>query len=136
MALADEFIKKNGLEKDVVFVDSIKQEQLRYIYENTDVVLLPSKYEVFSMVMLESMYFGVPIITTNHGGSSTVIENGINSYILPLNKHEWTKTIGDLYEHQEEAKTMGEKAHATIKEKFCWSSIANMMIKTYEERKR
>lgn len=48
-----------------------------------DVLVMPSRYEAMSYVMLEGAAAGKPIIATDIGGARTVIENGRNGFIIP-----------------------------------------------------
>ncbi|HEV7308734.1 glycosyltransferase family 4 protein [Ensifer sp.] len=48
-----------------------------------DLLLMPSRYEAMSYVMLEGAAAGKPIIATDIGGARTVIEDGTNGFILP-----------------------------------------------------
>lgn len=48
-----------------------------------DLLLMPSRYEAMSYVMLEGAAAGKPIIATDIGGARTVIEDGRNGFILP-----------------------------------------------------
>ena len=47
-----------------------------------DVLVMPSRYEAMSYVMLEGAAAGKPIIATDIGGARTVIENGRNGFIV------------------------------------------------------
>ncbi|MGO4621651.1 glycosyltransferase family 4 protein [Ensifer sp. 2YAB10] len=48
-----------------------------------DLLVMPSRYEAMSYVMLEGAAAGKPIIATDIGGARTVIEDGENGFILP-----------------------------------------------------
>ena len=48
-----------------------------------DLLVMPSRYEAMSYVMLEGAAAGKPIIATDIGGARTVIEDGQNGFILP-----------------------------------------------------
>ncbi|MBD9622615.1 glycosyltransferase family 4 protein [Ensifer sp. ENS06] len=48
-----------------------------------DLLVMPSRYEAMSYVMLEGAAAGKAIIATDIGGARTVIEDGRNGYILP-----------------------------------------------------
>lgn len=48
-----------------------------------DLLVMPSRYEAMSYVMLEGAAAGKPIITTDIGGARTVVEDGRNGFILP-----------------------------------------------------
>jgi len=47
-----------------------------------DVVVMPSRYEAMSYVMLEAAAGGKPLLLTDVGGARTVIEPGKNGYIV------------------------------------------------------
>jgi glycosyltransferase involved in cell wall biosynthesis len=48
-----------------------------------DALVMPSRYEAMSYVMLEAATAGLPMVLSNVGGASTVVENGINGLIVP-----------------------------------------------------
>ncbi|MEI2301559.1 glycosyltransferase [Ensifer sp. MJa1] len=48
-----------------------------------NVLVMPSRYEAMSYVMLEGAAAGKPIIATDIGGARTVIDDGVNGFILP-----------------------------------------------------
>lgn len=48
-----------------------------------DLVVMPSRYEAMSYVMLEAAAAGKPIIISDVGGAKTVIDNGVNGFIIP-----------------------------------------------------
>lgn len=48
-----------------------------------DALIMPSRYEAMSYVMLEAAAAGLPMVLSAVGGASTVIENGINGLIVP-----------------------------------------------------
>jgi alpha-maltose-1-phosphate synthase len=53
-----------------------------------DVLVLPSLIEGFALVILEAMAQGLPVITTPNSGAATVIENGVDGFIVPIRNSE------------------------------------------------
>ncbi|MBB6483372.1 glycosyltransferase family 4 protein [Rhizobium lusitanum] len=51
--------------------------------EAFDVVVMPSRYEAMSYVMLEAAAAGKPLLLADVGGARTVLEHGKNGYIVP-----------------------------------------------------
>jgi glycosyltransferase involved in cell wall biosynthesis len=45
---------------------------------------LPTRAECSAVVFSEASAFGLPILSTNTGGVSDYVKNGINGYCLPL----------------------------------------------------
>lgn len=119
------------LEDNIVYIKKVEQSQLPYIYEIADVFLLPTQYEIFGMVLMEAMYFKVPVITTFNAGSDTLIKNKENGLILDLNIDVWKKEILDIINNKGFHKTIGEKAKETIINEFLWDKISEKMIPVY-----
>jgi glycosyltransferase involved in cell wall biosynthesis len=49
-----------------------------------DVLLLPSLFEGYALVISEALSQGLPVITTSNSGGSTVIRNCLEGFIVPI----------------------------------------------------
>lgn len=54
-----------------------------YLMSGFDAFVLPSRYEAFPYVFLEALARGLPIISMAVGGASSVIDEGVNGYVVP-----------------------------------------------------
>jgi len=96
--------QKLKLERQVIFLGYKSHRETLAIMKSCDVLILPSKTEVFPMVVLEALALGRPVIATRVGGIAEVKSTNlhlINSIaeireILPQIKPE---PDGDLLEH-------------------------------------
>jgi glycosyltransferase involved in cell wall biosynthesis len=59
------------------------QEDMGEIYRKADILLNFSENESFSMVCLEALAYGKPLIATNSGGPAEIIDNGIDGLLIP-----------------------------------------------------
>ena len=69
------------------FLDkNIKEEFdiLNKLYRAADFFLLPTRSECFAIVLSEALSFGLPALTTNTGGLSSIVDDGINGFLFPL----------------------------------------------------
>lgn len=83
-----------GLGSRVHFLGKLPQEQLPALYDVASLFLLASSYEIYGMVIMEAMYFGVPVISSLTAGSETLIESGKDGYIIPdFDEREWATKI-------------------------------------------
>ncbi|MGG7141930.1 glycosyltransferase family 4 protein [Clostridium nigeriense] len=124
------YINENNLKEYIIYREEMQQNQLGYIYKNTDIFLLPTCYEIFGMVLLEAMYYGIPVITTENGGSSTLINDKKNGFICNNNNiEEWIVIIEMLLSNKEICGKIGKEANSTITSKFTWDVIAEKVIK-------
>ena len=115
------YISKNNLSNNVLFIDSMKQEELVDVYNNTDVFLLASTYEIFGMVLLEAIYFNVPIVSSLNGGSSYLLSE--NNIVSEFNVSKWVDKI-----------TKMDKNTNYKKDKLCWNELVETFIKEYESK--
>lgn len=111
-----------------------KQEDLPSIYSDADLFLLASKYEIYGMVLLESMFFGCPALSTKTAGAETLINNGVDGVIIDgdLVASQWADTIRSLFEVQAEVKNMGELASKKIRECFVWNKVCENFLNIYD----
>jgi glycosyltransferase involved in cell wall biosynthesis len=64
-----------------------KESDLKKLYLDNDILLIPSLYEGLPLTILEAMLFGVVPVCTDVGAISEVIENGINGFCLSPDKY-------------------------------------------------
>lgn len=122
-------IEELELEDYVYRIKAAEQKYLSYIYRNTDVFLLPTAYEIFGMVLLEAMYFGKPVITTQNGGSDMLIENGKTGIVEnELNAKKWAEDIILATKN----KKLGKNAAEYIKNNSTWELLADEFIEAYK----
>lgn len=136
----DEYVKKNmahlpsSIMNDIISVKRIENAQLKFIYPLAKCLLLPSKQEIFGMVLLEAMFFGCVPITSKNGGSATLIENGKNGFVLEsFDELKWINIIQNILLDDLQRKRIVACARATIEKKFLWSSLAKRMLEEYEK---
>lgn len=123
------YIKEINIEENVIYIEKISQSQLKGIHELSDIFLLPTKYEIFGMVLLESMYLGTPIITSKNGGSSMLIDNGNTGYILEnFDLDEWSRCILKLLSDKELRSKIIKNSKLKVEKEFTWDTIAENIL--------
>jgi len=71
----------------VPFLDKNKpdeHEKIKQLLLGADFLLLPTRYDCSPIVFCEANAFGLPVITTDTGGISSMIKNGVNGFMLPM----------------------------------------------------
>lgn len=126
---------KGEIEKGkIIYRKKVTQEELPEIYQTSDLFLFTSNYEIFGMVLLEAMYFGLPVISTLNGGASTLINEGENGYVIDeFDAEKWSEKIAELIDDRERRQSMGQYACETIKSGFTWDKLAEKFESAYEE---
>ena len=118
-------ISEKKLGDYIIYEESLAQNQLPYLYQNCDLFLLPTEYEIWGMVLMEAMRFNLPVITTYNGGSSTLINDGVNGAVLTVNVDIWVNKI--LKEKFDNA-GLSAVNESILQEKCDWKTIAERII--------
>ena len=124
-----------NLKDSVTLIDNLPHKEVFEQHANADIFLLPSLEEGVANVVLEAMALGTPVVTTNCGGMSEVIENGVNGYIVPLrNPNAMADAIVRFSQLDGKQKQiMIDKAKETIRQKHLLSIQVRQMIELYEK---
>jgi glycosyltransferase involved in cell wall biosynthesis len=72
-----------GVGEMVRFVGYQSQEEVRDQLRHTDVFVLPSFAEGVPVVLMEAMAAGVPVVGTRVAGTSELVEEGVNGFLVP-----------------------------------------------------
>ncbi|OGG48259.1 hypothetical protein A2678_01595 [Candidatus Kaiserbacteria bacterium RIFCSPHIGHO2_01_FULL_53_31] len=67
-----------------VFTGQLSHADTLATMQSAAVFVLNSSYEGLSHLLIEALALGVPVIATNAGGNSEVIENGVNGMLVPV----------------------------------------------------
>lgn len=96
-------IKNN---KNIYCIDFLKKDELNKYYQQADLFVLPSREEVWGLVVNEAMSFGVPVITTNTCSAGVeLIEDGVNGYLFePENSLDLAQKIKLIFEKDDISK--------------------------------
>lgn len=110
-------IKNLKLEQNVILKGFAKNTDK--VYQKSLATLLTSKYEAFSLVILESMFNGTPVISYDvNYGPSDIITNGEDGYLISQDHQILIDKILDLLKKPEKAHEMGKKAQESVSQKF------------------
>ncbi|HET9495072.1 MAG TPA: glycosyltransferase [Chloroflexia bacterium] len=122
-----------NLEEQVEFVGSKPQEMLPLYYSAADITIMPSHYESFGLVAVESMASGTPVIASNVGGLSYTVKNGETGFLVPEENHfALAEQVHTLLKNPDLRESMGEAA-ARHAQQYAWSNIAAQMADLYDE---
>jgi glycosyltransferase involved in cell wall biosynthesis len=74
-----------GLNGQVRFIGFANQTQLPEIYRASDLMVLPSEYEPFGVVVNEAMVCGCPVVVSDHVGAGyDLVSPGENGFVFPI----------------------------------------------------
>ena len=127
-------INEYKLNKKIIFKKPISQSKLSEQYSGSNVFITCSIEEGLSMVQLQAMSCGLPIICTPNSGGDEIIDNGNDGFILPIrDTEELKKKILYLYNNKSVCFEMGMRAQKKIKNSFSWESYGKNIISMYKK---
>ncbi|ABP49963.1 glycosyl transferase, group 1 [Pyrobaculum arsenaticum DSM 13514] len=125
------YAKANNL--GVVFTGSIDSDMLRYVYSCSHVLVLPSYFEAFGMVLIEAMASGIPVIGSRAGGIPDIIEEGVNGFTFPVGDDvTLAEKLYTLLTDESLHKNMANAARSIAVTRYSWKIVAKKLLKLYE----
>ncbi|GEM_PF-532501 len=95
--------------------------------KTADCFVFPSNYETWGMVVLEALACGLPVIMTEVGCASLVINEPHNGFITDQNAIAIARHVDFLLKQPQRMETVRSNCRATA-EKFSWPSISEKYI--------
>ncbi len=127
-------VSKLGLEGRVAFFTDIPHAHMNQFFEYAQFFVLPSRFEPFGIVLLEAGLFELPVVASNVGGVSEIIENWINGRLVkPGDIDELQEVILYFCMNMEKANLMGVNLREKVREHFSWSVACRHYISYVHE---
>ena len=126
-------VRSMGLEHKVFFEGFVDEETLIKLQKCADVSVVPSLFEPFGIVALEAMAAKSPVVASDTGGLSEIIQHdatGVKVYPNNPDSLAWGITkvlLDDNYRRQ-----LRDNAYKTVQEKYDWEKIAVQTKRLYE----
>lgn len=115
----------------VNFVGQKTQEELLYFYTAASMVVMPSHYESFGMAALEAMSCGIPVITTNAAGISSLIDEKHSQLITSVNNPLLLASqIEFLLKSPDKREELGREVRENVSD-LSWESVARRVADVY-----
>lgn len=124
-----QLVAAEEIEERVTFAGYVPHDEIHEYYEAADIFVLPSKNEGMSNTVLEAMAAGLPVITTDTGGTAELI--GDNGSIVPMEDvNSLVETIGSYSQNPQLIETQGRQSRARAEE-MSWGAVADQYDKEY-----
>ena len=128
--LVERSISENVVHK-VKFLGHVANPE-KYIAKS-NVYVQPSKYEAFGIAIVESMLLGIPPIVTKTTGTSYLINNGINGWVIdePYGENLLNCLVQARRKGLTDLKVMGSKAKCQAQEEFSVDKYMDGLFQLY-----
>lgn len=119
----DEYVKSEGLEDRILMIESVPNKNLISVFERANVFLLPTNYEIYGMVVMEALTFGLPVVSTPEAGPEYLLSEKLFGICEPLDVNKWNQAINYYLSHP----SLQADKDARLKyvnDNFRWENIA------------
>lgn len=111
-----------GVADGVHFLAGLTREQIAACYSRADVFALPSTGEGFGLVFLEAMAFAKPVVGAACGGTTDVVEDGVNGLLVPPRDTQGlVQALGRLLGDGALCAELGRRGAESVQQKYAFA---------------
>ena len=125
-------VKELNLDSNVEFLGNLTQTEIKILMNRSKLLIHTSQFETFGLVAIEANAMGVPVLTTNRGSLTEIIEHRNNGYIsdnlIDGKVNNFVKNLlTDDKKFNEISKYCLEKS-----KKYDWGSTSKKLVNIYD----
>jgi len=126
-------VKNVGHGHKVMFTGFVDDETLRRLQKCADVSVVPSLFEPFGIVALEAMAAKSPVVVSDTGGLSEIVEHDVTGVkVYPDNPDSLAWGITKVLLDEAYANLIKTSAYKKVQEKYNWYKIAQRAKAVYD----
>ncbi len=132
-----DFISKNGLEKNITWIDYVRFDKVSDYYNQSRIglnILYPSDAfrDIIQIKLFEYMNFGLPIITSNFGEMQNyVLDNEVGTSLNPFDEKALSEAVLELLSNPEKMDRFSRNGMAVVDERFNWDLMEKKLLGIY-----
>jgi len=121
-------------EENVIYLGEVDADMLRDLYRHARAFVLSSDEEGLGLVLLEAMASGVPVVSTDCGGPSTLIDSGVTGLLTRVaDADALTDAVQRILEDPRQARKMGEAGRKRAVKRFSISAAGQRFLDVYDD---
>jgi glycosyltransferase involved in cell wall biosynthesis len=115
--------------------DPGERQKLYSILADSHFLLLPTRAECFGIVFCEASSFGVPSITTDVGGVSSAVRNGVNGQLFSLqaNAQAYSEYIYQIMSNRRSYEELAASSFNEYSTRLNWTTAAGTVVDIISE---
>jgi len=132
LPIVKNLIQQYNLSKYVSIVGYVSKFNLPEYYSMADLIVYPSRQEIFGLVLCEAMACGKAVIGSDIMGPSEIIVNGDTGYTSDfMDLIKVSEMIIELFNDRKLLAQMGKKSLERVKKYYTWQKAADLHYKLY-----
>jgi glycosyltransferase involved in cell wall biosynthesis len=127
----EKLIGELSLGDRVRFVTGISDDDLAALVARTEVAVVPSLYEGFSLPAVEHMASGTPLVASRTGALPEVVGDAA-MLVSPGDPEELAAALRRLQDSPAERERLAAAAVERVQKRFAWSAVARATVAEYQ----
>jgi glycosyltransferase involved in cell wall biosynthesis len=129
-----ETVAEKSLQDVVTVTPSISDEEKQELFRQSSILLLPSHYENFPIVVLEAAAAGMAIISTRVGAVPEFFEDGVSALFVDIgDSRQLAEAIYSLVSNPDECVRLGEAAREVFRARLARDAIMASLDTVYSD---
>ncbi|WP_414526429.1 glycosyltransferase family 4 protein [Nodularia chucula] len=130
----ENIIQELGMTEFTTLPGRLSQEILPTYYAAADVCVVPSHYEPFGLVAIESMASGTPVVASDVGGLQFTVVHEVTGLLAPpQNIAAFTAAIDRILLNPQWGEELGKAGRNRVESKFSWDGVATQLGELYSQ---
>ena len=122
-----------GITQKIKLTGFVDQKTLISLYDTADVCVVPSLYEPFGIVALEAMAAKAPLVVSNVGGLSEIVEQGRDGLkVPPSDPRALADAVTKILTDPSFSEWIRTNAHDKVLRDYNWKGVANLTKRLYD----
>jgi glycosyltransferase involved in cell wall biosynthesis len=127
-------VQSLGISRFVIFTGPLYGEEKLGAYVDSDIVVLPSRYETFPNVVLEAYACSKLVVASNVEAIPDIVLHGKTGLLFQAGDVKGlANAIAYMLTHSEEAERMGRNARRLVEERFSIDRVVTQLEALYEK---
>jgi glycosyltransferase involved in cell wall biosynthesis len=128
-----ETIERLGLTDIVSFVSGVSDQRIYELYSESELAIVPSLYEGFSLPAIEAMACGVPLVSTTGGALPEVVgrDNETAFLVTPGDSEALAARIRSALDDPELRAKVGAQGRQRVIDNWSWKHTALKTVEQY-----
>jgi glycosyltransferase involved in cell wall biosynthesis len=133
----ERLVDASALRTRVLMPGRVSDAELHAWYEAADLFVHPSLYEGSSIVTLEAMAHGLPVVATRAGGLPDKVRPGLNGWLVePGDGAGLAASLEVALDRQAPLRQMGLESRGIVEREFGWFAVIDRLLAVYDEMLR
>ncbi|HEY9524285.1 MAG TPA: glycosyltransferase family 4 protein [Thermopolyspora sp.] len=128
----ERLVKELGLDDRVRFVHGISDEELGELIATSEISVVPSLYEGFSLPAVEHMACGTPLVASRTGALPEVVGDAAVQ-VAPGDAEELAAALRRLHDSPAERERVAKAGYERVMRRYTWHVVAKRTVEAYRE---